>query len=70
MKPKKDPVKYRKLVNQFNSEWVEKSKNTSIQIVDSAQNFSIWLDKEGYSIKKVGIINKLKNLILWLRQKK
>lgn len=49
---KKDPVKYRKLVNQFRIEWVEKSKNTPIQIVDSAQNFSLWLDKKGYFIGK------------------
>ena len=48
----KDPVKYRKLVNQFRKEWVEKSKNTSIQILDTAQNFSIWLDKNKYQIKR------------------
>ena len=49
---KKDPVKYRRLVNQFRIEWVEKSKNTAIQIVDSAQNFSMWLDKNGFTIEK------------------
>lgn len=51
---KEDPVKYRKLVNRFLKEWVEKSKDTPIQIVDSAQNFSIWVDDKGYKIIKVG----------------
>jgi len=49
---KKDPVKYRKLVNQFRIEWVEPTKDKAIQIVDSAQNFSMWLDKKGFKIKK------------------
>jgi len=48
---KKDPVKYRRLVNQFKMEWVEPTKNIAIQVVDSAQNFSMWLDKKGYFIK-------------------
>jgi len=48
---KKDPVKYRKLVNQFRVEWVEPTKDKAIQVMDSAQNFTLWLDKKGYQIK-------------------
>ena len=60
MEKTKDPVKYRALVNQFRREWVEKTKDTPMQIVDSAQNFSLWLDGKGYEIKWVKRSAKIK----------
>ena len=36
------------LVNQFRKEWIMKSEKTPIQILDTPQNFLIWLkDKYG-----------------------
>ena len=60
---KKDSVKYRNLVNLFRSEWVEKSKNTSIQILDNAQNFSIWLDEKGFVIKRENVRSATKEIV-------
>ena len=53
MKPKEriDPVKYRKLVNQFRKEKIDSvSEDSPIKILDTAQNFSLWLDRNGYKI--------------------
>jgi len=47
-----DPVKYRALINQFRKEWVIPTEKKAIQIIDSAQNFSIYLDKKGYKTTK------------------
>jgi len=58
-----DPVKYRNLVNLFRSEWVEKTKNLSIQFLDTAQNFSIWLDKNGFVIKKENVKSATKEIV-------
>ena len=48
----KDPVKYRALINQFRKEWVTPTETTAIHILDTSQNFSLWLDLNGYKIIK------------------
>lgn len=61
----KDPVKYRNLVNQFRKGVEKLEKNNSpIQILDTAQNFSIWLDDNGYEIVEK---KKMKKFLLYLK---
>jgi hypothetical protein len=48
----KDPVKYRALINQFRKEWVIPTEDLPVQILDTSQNFSLWLTKNGYKIIK------------------
>ncbi|MCD5384854.1 MAG: hypothetical protein LRZ94_00880 [Candidatus Pacebacteria bacterium] len=48
---------YFELSKQFKKEVVEKTKSLPIQVLDTSQNFGLWLDKR--SEVKIKIINKI-----------